>query len=28
MPMFLNRIPAVETDYLKFRWIVGVSRAF
>jgi aminopeptidase N len=28
MPMFLNRIPAVESDYIKFRWLVGVSRAF
>jgi len=28
MPLFLNRIPATESDYLKFRWMVGVSRAF
>ena len=28
MPLFLNRIPFVETEYLKFRWIVSVSRAF
>lgn len=28
MPLFLNRIPAVESDYIKFRWGVGVSRAF
>ena len=28
MPLFLNRIPAVESDYIKFRWVVGVSRAF
>ncbi|MBI4947325.1 MAG: M1 family metallopeptidase [Bacteroidetes bacterium] len=28
MPMFLNRIPATETDYIKFRWVVGISRAF
>lgn len=28
MPFFLNRIPAVETEYFKFRWVVGVSRAF
>jgi len=28
MPLFLNRIPAVETKYLKFRWIVSVCRAF
>lgn len=28
MPMLLNRIPAVETNYIKFRWLVGISRAF
>jgi aminopeptidase N len=28
VPFFLNRIPAVESDYLKFRWVIGVSRAF
>ena len=28
MPLFLNRIPAVETDYVKFRWVIGISRAF
>ena len=28
MPMFLNRVPAVETNYIKFRWLIGVSRAF
>ena len=28
MPMFLNRIPAIETDYIKFRWLLGISRAF
>ena len=28
MPLFLNRIPAAETEYIKFRWVVGVSRAF
>lgn len=28
MPLFLNRIPAAETEYFKFRWMVGVSRAF
>ncbi len=28
MPMILNRIPAVESDYIKFRWLIGVSRAF
>jgi aminopeptidase N len=28
MPLFLNRIPAVENDYFKFRWLIGVSRTF
>lgn len=28
MPFFLNRIPATETEYFKFRWQVGISRAF
>lgn len=28
MPLFLNRIPALEKDYFAFRWVVGVSRAF
>jgi len=28
MPLFLNRIPATETQYVKYRWLVGVSRAF
>jgi Peptidase family M1 domain len=28
MPFLLNRIPAVENNYIKFRWVVGISRAF
>ena len=28
MPVFLNRVPALEEDYLKFRWVLDVSRAF
>jgi aminopeptidase N len=28
MPFFLNRIPAVEKDYLMFRYVVGINRAF
>lgn len=28
MPFFLNRTPAVEPDYLKFRWVLGINRAF
>jgi len=27
-PMFLNRTPATEPEYLKFRWLIGISRAF
>lgn len=27
-PFFLNRIPAGETSYVKFRWIIGINRAF
>lgn len=28
MPFFLNRIPATEKDYLAFRWVLAVGRAF
>jgi aminopeptidase N len=28
MPLWLNRTPAVSPDFLQFRWIVGVNRAF
>jgi aminopeptidase N len=28
MPLFLNRTPDVSPDYLQFRWVVGVNRAF
>ena len=28
MPLFLNRTPALDPDFLRFRWVVGVSRAF
>jgi hypothetical protein len=28
MPFFLNRIPTQETEHLRFRWIIGISRAF
>lgn len=27
-PLFLNRIPAVESNYIDFRWIISVGRAF
>lgn len=28
MPLFLNRIPATDSDYFQFRWILAVNRAF
>jgi aminopeptidase N len=28
MPLFLNRIPAVDDSHFKFRWVIGISRAF
>ncbi len=28
MPFWLNRLPAGETDYFAFRWMLGVNRAF
>jgi aminopeptidase N len=28
VPWFLNRTPDVSPDYLQFRWLVGVDRAF
>ncbi len=27
-PVFINRLPAVEKDYLQFRFVIGISRAF
>jgi hypothetical protein len=27
-PIFINRLPATEKDYLKFRWMIGINRAF
>ena len=27
-PLFLNRLPNVENNYVQFRWVIGVSRAF
>jgi hypothetical protein len=27
-PLFLSHVPAVEVDNIKFRWVVGISRAF
>ncbi|MEZ5172505.1 MAG: M1 family metallopeptidase [Bacteroidia bacterium] len=28
MPFFLNRTPDVSPDYVQFRWVLGVERAF
>ncbi len=28
VPLFLNSIPFVDQNYVQYRWIVGVSRAF
>ncbi|OFY84005.1 MAG: hypothetical protein A3F72_18465 [Bacteroidetes bacterium RIFCSPLOWO2_12_FULL_35_15] len=28
MPFFLNKIPATDKDYLQYRFVVGISRAF
>lgn len=28
MPLFLNAIPANESDYFAFRWVLGISRSF
>ncbi len=27
-PLFLNRLPAVQNDYLDFRWVLSIGRAF
>ena len=27
-PIFINRLPFAEKDYLQFRWMIGVNRAF
>lgn len=28
MPLFLNNTPFVDNEYVKYRWIVGINRAF
>lgn len=28
MPLFLNRPPATDDDFLQFRWVFGINRAF
>ncbi len=27
-PLFINRLPFAESDYLQFRWMIGINRAF
>jgi aminopeptidase N len=28
LPFFINRLPFAEKDYVQFRWIIGINRAF
>jgi hypothetical protein len=28
VPFFINRLPYAEKDYVQFRWMVGINRAF
>jgi len=28
IPLFLNKPPATNDDFLQFRWILGINRAF
>jgi aminopeptidase N len=28
IPFFINRLPYAETDYVQFRWMIGINRAF
>ena len=28
MPLFVNLIPATETNYMAFRWLIGINRSF
>ncbi len=28
MPLFINRLPFAEKDYLQVRWMIGINRAF
>jgi hypothetical protein len=28
MPLFLNRAPAADEDFLQMRWLIGINRAF
>ncbi len=28
MPFFINRLPYAEKDYIQFRWMIGINKAF
>jgi hypothetical protein len=28
MPFFISRLPFAEKDYVQFRWMIGINRAF
>ncbi len=28
MPFFINRLPYAEKDYVQFRWMIGINKAF
>ncbi len=28
MPLFINRLPFAEEDYIQMRWMIGINRAF
>lgn len=28
VPFFINRLPFAENDYLQFRWMIGINKAF
>jgi hypothetical protein len=27
-PFFINRLPYAEKNYIQFRWLIGINRAF
>jgi hypothetical protein len=27
-PVFINRLPYAEKDYLQLRWMIGINKAF
>src|SRR5207245_121302 len=28
VPLFLNSVPAIDPQFVKFRWVIGINRAF